>query len=182
MAVKSFHRGLKDLKIASWSSENTYGTFYDVLGGRNFSVTWNAETDELMGDDVVLDRFTRLVSVTVNIEQASVDLEVVDMLLGGTLVSNGAYEDFMISENDTVPYVALAGRVVGSGGTSDLHIFVPKAKLAGNLQLTAQVSTYMIPQAEFQGVNEGPINGMMRLRKFATPTALEIPLKTAVGL
>lgn len=182
MGTKTFHRGLKDLKIASWVAENSYGAFYDVLGGRNFSVTWNAETDELMGDDVVLDRFTRLVSVTVSIEQASVDLAVVDMLLGGTLVSDAAYEDFMISESDTVPYVALAGRVMGSGGTNELHIFIPKAKLAGNLQLTAQLSTYMIPQAEFQGVNEGTINGMMRLRKFASATALEIPLKTAVGL
>jgi hypothetical protein len=167
------------MKIAAWTAENSYGTFYDILGARNMSITWNAETDELMGDDVVLDRYTKLTSVTVNIEHAVVDFTVVDMLLGGTLVSNAAYEDFMIAESDETPYVAIAGRVVGSGGTSDLHIFVPKCKLAGNLQLTAQLSTYMIPQAEFQGVNEGTTNGMMRLRKFATPTALEIPLKTA---
>lgn len=181
MATKTFHRGIRDLKVASWTSENSYGTAYDIHGARNMSVEWVVETDELRGDDVVLDRYTKLVSVTVNIEQAAVDLEVVDMLMGGTLVSGAAYEDFFIAEDDEVPYVALAGRVVASGGSDDLHIFVPKAKLAGNLQLQAQVDTYMLPSAEFQGVNEGTINGMLRLRKFTALTALEIPLRTSTG-
>lgn len=182
MGTKSFHRGIRDLKISSWIAENSYGTFYDILGARNMSVSWQVETDELGGDDVILDRFTKMISVTVNIEQAAVDLTVINMLMGGTLVSGVAYEDLRITEADEVPYVALAGRIVGSGGTSDLHIFVPKAKLSSPLQLTAQYQTYILPSAEFQGVNEGTINGMMRLRKFSAPTALEIPLKTAVGL
>lgn len=181
MATKTYHRGIRDMKIAVWTDENSYGTAYDILGARNMSVEWVVETDELRGDDVVLDRYTKLVSVTVRIEQASVDLEAADMLIGGTLVSNADYEDLYIDESDEVPYVALAGRVVGSGGQSDLHIFVPKAKLAGNLQLAAQLDTYMIPQAEFQGVNEGATNGMLRLRKFTAPTALEIPLRTSTG-
>lgn len=181
MGTRTFHRGIRDLKIATWTAENSYGTAYDILGARNMSVTWVVETDELRGDDVVLDRFTKLVSVTVNVEQASVDLEAADMLLGGTLVSNASYEDLSIAESDEVPYIAIAGRVVGSGGTNDLHIFIPKCKLAGNLTLAAQLDTYMIPQAEFQGVHEGAVNGMMRLRKFATATALEIPLRTSTG-
>lgn len=181
MALQTYHRGLRDLKIATWVAENSYGTAYDVLGARNMSITWVSESDELRGDDVVLDRYTKLVSVTVQIEQASVDLAVVDMLLGGTLVSNGDYEDFRIGEADEVPFVALAGRVVGSGGLADLHIFVPKAKLSGNLELSAQLDTYMLPQAEFQGVHEGEVNGMLRLRKFTTATALEIPLRTTTG-
>lgn len=181
MGTKSFHRGLRDIKIAAWAAENSYGTAYDVLGARNMSVEWVVETDELRGDDVVLDRYTKPVSVTVRIEQAAVDLEVVDMLMGGTLVSGALYEDFFVGEDDEVPYVAVAGRVVGSGGTSDLHIFVPKCKLAGNLQLQAQLDTYMLPNAEFQGVNEGTINGMFRLRKFTAATALEIPLRTTTG-
>ena len=181
MATQTFHRGLRDLKIASWTSENSYGSAYDLLGARNASLEWTLETDELRGDDVVLDRYSKLVSATVRIEQASVDLEAIDMLLGGTLVSGAAYEDIFIAEDDEVPYLAIAGRVVGSGGSNDLHFFAPKCKLAGNLQLQAQLDTYMIPGAEFQGVNEGTINGMLRLRKFTALTALEIPLRTETG-
>ena len=181
MGTKTFHRGIRDLKIATWTTENSYGSAYDLLGARNMSLTWVVETDELMGDDVVLDRYTKLVSVTISLEQASVDVEAIDMLIGGTLVSDANYEDLSIAETDEVPYIAIAGRVVGSGGTEDLHMFVPKAKLAGNLLLQAQVGTYLIPTAEFQGVNEGAINGMLRLRKFAAATALEIPLRTETG-
>ena len=93
MATKTYHRGIRDMKIAVWTDENSYGTAYDILGARNMSVEWVVETDELRGDDVVLDRYTKLVSVTVRIEQASVDLEAADMLIGGTLVSNADYED-----------------------------------------------------------------------------------------
>jgi len=181
MGTKTFHRGIRDLKIASWTAENSYGTAYDILGARNMSVTWVVETDELMGDDVVLDRYTKLVSVTISLEQASVDVEAIDMLIGGTLVSNAQYEDLSIGETDEVPYIAIAGRVVGSGGANDLHLFVPKAKLAGNLLLQAQVGTYLIPTAEFQGVHEGDINGMLRIRKFSAATALTIPLATTTG-
>lgn len=182
MTTKTFHRGLRDLKIAAWTAENTYGAFYDILGARDMSVNWVVEGDQLIGDDVVLDRYSKATSVTVKFENGAVDFTVIDMILGGTLTSTAAYEDLMITENDEVPYVALAGRVVGSGGTADLHILIPKAKISNNIQLSAQHGTYVLPSAEFIGVDEGPINGMMRLRKFSAPTALEIPLKVAVGL
>lgn len=181
MGIQTFHRGLRDLKIAAWNSANSYGTAYDVLGARQMSIEWQAETDELRGDDVVLDRYTKIVSVTLTLAHAAVDLEALDLLMGGTLVSNASYEDFMIAESDDTPYVAIAGRVVGSGGTSDLHIFVPKAKLSGNLQYQAQLDSYLIPSATFQGVNEGSVNGMLRLRKFTAATALAIPLRTSTG-
>lgn len=182
MGTRTYHRGIRKLVLAPWTAENSYGTFYQILGARNMSVTWVAETDELRGDDVVLDRYTKMVSVTVNIEQAAVDLAVIDYFLGGTLVSNGSYEDLMIAETDEVPHVALAGLVVGSGSNAYLQMFVPKAKLAGNIQFQAQNGAYMMPTAEFQGVHEGTVNGMFRTRKYTAPTALEIPLKTTTGL
>jgi hypothetical protein len=79
-----------------------------------------------------------------------------------------------------VPYLAIAGRISGSQGR-DTHFFLPKSALAGNLQLNAQVDSYLIPQMDMQGVNEGPINGMLRLRQFLVPTALTIPLATTGG-
>jgi hypothetical protein len=60
-------------------------------------------------------------------------------------------------------------------------MFMPKAKLAGNLALNAVQGAYMFPTAEFQGVDEGTINGMLRLRKFTAVTQLEIPLRTTTG-
>lgn len=181
MAIKSFHRGLRDMKIANWVSANSWGTAYDVLGAREMTVEFVMETDELQGDDLVLDRYSKLVSVTLNLAHASVDLEALDIMMGGTLVSNASYEDFMVAETDEVPYVGIAGRVVGSSSGYDQHMLIPKAKISGNLQYRAQLNTYLIPSATFQGVHEGTVNGMMRLRKFTALTALEIPLRTSTG-
>lgn len=181
MGAKSFHRGLRDMKIAAWTAENTWGTAYDVLGAREMSVEFVLETDQLEGDDVVLDRYSKLVSVTLNLAHASVDLEALDIILGGTLVSNASYEDFKVAETDEVPYIGIAGRVVGSSSGYDLHMLIPKAKLSGNLRYAAQLNTYLIPSATFQGVHEGTVNGMIRERRFTAATGLEIPLRTTTG-
>lgn len=181
MALKTFHRGLRDVKIAAWNDENDYGTAYDFYGARNMSVTWVLETDQAEGDDVVLDRFSKIISVTVNIEQAAVDLEAMDMISGGSLVSNASYEDLKLGQNDSIAYVALAGRSVSSDAANELHVFVPKAKISGNLDFAMQYGQYTFPAAEFQGVNEGDTNGFIRFRKFTAETALEIPLRTTTG-
>lgn len=180
MGLKRFLRGIRDLKIATWNSEGSWGTAYDVLGARAMAVELVVETDELRGDDVVLDRYSKIVAATFRVEHASVDLEVGYMMTGGTFVSNADYEDLLITEESNIPYLGIAGRVVGSQGNYDVHIFAPKAKIAGNLALQAQVDTYMIPQAEFQAVSDGD-QGIVRLRNFTALTALEIPLRTSTG-
>lgn len=179
MGTKTFHRGVLDAKIASWTSEGSYGTAYDVLGIRNATITLNLDTDELGGDDAILDRFSKIDSATVAFEQAAVDLEVMDMMLGGSLVSNGDYENLVLGrEADAVmPYVAFAFRVTSSTGP-DLHIFLPKCKFSGNLQFQAQYQQYMLPGGELQAVKEGETNGVGVWRKFASPTTLTIPLAT----
>lgn len=179
--LQTIHRGLRQMRIANWVAENSYGTSYLIRGARSMGVELVVESDELRGDDVVLDRYTKIVSATVNVEQATVDLTAYDMMTGSTLVSNADYEDVKISESEEVPYIAVAGRIVGSGGVGDLHIFLPKTKMSGNLALNAQLDTFILPGAQFQAVSEGTINGIYRLRNYRTPTALEIPLRTTVG-
>jgi len=180
MATKTFHRGVADLKFAAWNSENSYGTAYDVLGVREFTLELELESDQLEGDDVVLDRFSKIISASFGFEQAAVDLEVLDMITGGTLVSNASYEDIMVDEA-SMPYIAVAVKVDASDAGKDLHIFLPKCKMSENLSLQASYGEYLLPSASFQAVKEGSTNGIMRARKFSATTALEIPLRTSTG-
>jgi hypothetical protein len=180
MATKTFHRGIRDMKIAAWNGVNSFGTAYDVLGARRMAVTLTIETDELRGDDAVLDRYSKFVAATFSLEHASVDLETLDIMLGGTLVSNASYEDFLLGQDDNIPYIAVAGRVVGSD-VEDLHFFGAKCKVAGNFDYQAQIDQYLIPRVDFQAVHEGTVNGIIRMRKFMAATALEIPLRTTTG-
>lgn len=181
MTTKTFHRGVLDAKIASWTSENSFGTALDILGIRNATITLNLDTDELGGDDVILDRFTKIESATITWEQAAVDLAVLDALTGGTLVSNGDYEDLVLGReaDAVVPYVAFAFKVVSSTA-EELHVLLPKCKFSGNQQLQAQYKQYMLPGGELQAVYEGETNGVGRFRKFLGLTTLAIPLATTV--
>lgn len=181
MGIQSFNRGLRDMKVAVWNSAGSYGTAYDVLGARSMNVSIQMETEELRGDDVVLDRYSKVVSATFTLANAAVDLSLLDILMGGTLVSNASYEDFLMSQDDNMPYFAVAGRVVSSGGTSDLHIFAGKCKLAGPLAYQAQLDTYLIPSMEVQAVYDNTAAGIVRFRNYAAATALEIPLRTSTG-
>lgn len=179
MAIISYNRGIRQLIMAPWNGVDQYGTSYPITGARNANLQWTVESDELRGDDVVLDRYTKLVSVNATLQNAAIDLTVFNMWLGGTLINNAAYYDMYVGDTGEVPFLAIAGRIVGSGGKGDLHFFIPKAKLSGNLQLNAQVDTYLIPQADFQGVHEGAKNGMLRLRHFNNSTPVTIPLATS---
>lgn len=181
MGIQSFNRGLRALALAAWNGENSYGTQYDILGAREMTVSLQVETDELRGDDHVLDRYSRVIAATFNLAYASVDLSALDLLMGGTLVSNASYEDFMIAETDEVPYFAVAGRVVGSGGSNDLHILAAKCKISGDIAYQAQLDNYLIPSMQVQAVYEGDTNGIVRFRNFTALTGLEIPLRTTTG-
>lgn len=177
--LQTIHRGIRKMIFASWAAADSYGTAHEMLGARNMSVDLVVETDEQRGDDVVLDRYSKIVAATANIEVATVDLEWLDMVLGGTLIQTADYYDLSFDENDDPPYVGIAGRIAGSGGDGDLHIFIKKARLSSNLTLQAQLDTYMTPSATFQGVSDG--SQIYQLRNFTAPTALEIPLRTTTG-
>lgn len=179
MAQQTIHRGIRKMLLAPWTSTGVYGTSLSVRGARNMSLELVVESDELRGDDVVLDQYSKIIAVTANIEIATVDLELFDAIMGGTLVYNADYYNFDFGGNDDPPYLGIAGRVVGSTGDADLHIFIKKARLSGNLALAAQVDTYMIPSATFQGVDDS--GSMYQLRNFTAATALEIPLRTSTG-
>jgi hypothetical protein len=165
--------------MAEWQSTGTYGDEYTIRGARNMSLSLVVESDELRGDDVVLDAFSKIVAAEISIEFATVDLALFDMIMGGTLIQTADYYSWDFGGDDDPPYVGIAGRVVGSGGDGDLHIFIKKARLSSNLALAAQVDTYMLPSATFRGVDDD--GSMFQLMNFTAATALEIPLRTTTG-
>lgn len=182
MAIETYHYGCRDMKIATWTAANSYGTPVDIVGAREFTLTLRTQADELAGDDVIVDTFAKVIGISARMSWGSVNQQVLDIISGGTLVSNATYEDVLLSQNDTVPYFAVAVSVVGTGsGTedSDLHIFIPKCKIAGDLSYQAQQNGYLIPQVDVRGVYEGTVNGFARVRKFLAATALAIPLATS---
>lgn len=171
-------RGVRDAKIAQWNSTGSYGTALDIRGIREASIELELDTDQLEGDDEVVDRYSRIIAATIGLQKAFVDFQTASLMTGGTFVSGAAYDDFLIDGENDPGFVGLAIKAVASDG-QETHYFFPKAKLSGNLSLTLAYGSYLVPQAEFQAIKDG-VAGTMRGRNFASATGLTIPLATAV--
>ncbi len=181
MGSQTYHYGLRDVKIAAWLAENSYGPAYDVKGARGLSLTVVVSSDTLRGDDTNLATFSNVDGLTVSFEAASVDLEAQSLFLGGLLTSNAEYEDLVVGGDDhVIPYVAVAGSIRAADG-QDLHVFIPKSKVTSNWTLGAQLDNWMLPATELTAVYEGAANRLYRARLFPEGTPLTIPLATTAG-
>jgi hypothetical protein len=181
MATETYHYGIRDVKIARWLAEDSYGPEIDVDAAREFTVTIVTQSDQLEGDDVIKDTYSKPTSATATVSNGSVNHEVLAVVSGGTYVYNDDYEDVKIGEDDNSPYFALAGRIVGSNA-ADEHILLPKCKASGQgISYEARLNSYLIPSLQVTAVSEGEINGIARFRKFSEVTPLSIPLATAAG-
>ena len=178
MANQLILRGIRDAKVATYISEGAWGPAYDIKGIREASIELELETDQLEGDDEVVDRYSRIISATISFEQAYLDYQAMAIVAGGALNSGANYDEWLLDGESDPPYVGLAFRVVASDG-KDNHYFFPKAKLSGNLSLTAAYGSYTTPSAEFQAIKDGA-QGTMRGRAYDATTTLTIPLANTV--
>lgn len=178
--AKTIHRGLRDVKIAAWNSIGSYGTAVDLLGAQEFTVKFDVETDELRGDDVRLDQYSKIIGLSASVKYATVDLTAMALMVGGTVVSNTEYENLRVGEVAT-PYFVIAGRVVGTDESVDLHMISYKCRIAGEVGYEASEGSYLLPSVEISGFDEGTGgSGVADIRNFVGPTGLTIPLATAV--
>jgi hypothetical protein len=174
----TFRYGLRDLKIASWVAENSYGTEVDVDAAQSFTVTLVTKTDALEGDDVEKDSYAKITSIEANMRNGDVSLDVLELLTGGTLYEGVGYTDMKIGETDNVPYFSVCGKVVGTASGCTM-LWICKAKINGNISYQAQQNSYLIPEVAIKGVNEGDINGMVRIRHYDADVTVAIPLPAA---
>lgn len=176
--MPQYRYGLRDVKIAPWTAENSYGTAVDVDAVQALTVTFVTQTAVLEGDDIDKDTFAKIKSIEATLRNGDVSLEVLDILTGGTLYEGVGYDDMKIHQDDTIGYFAIVGRVVGTSSGATM-LFIPKAKIFGNLSYQAQQNNYLIPEATIKGVHEGDINGMARIRHYDVDRQVAIPLPTA---
>lgn len=177
--MPTYRYGLRDAKIAPWTAENTYGTLLDVDAVQSLTVTLVTQTAVLEGDDVEKDVYAKIKSVEATLRNGDVSLEVLDLLIGGTLYEGVGYDDLKISETDSITYFSIAGKVVGTDGGGCTILWIPKCKIFGNVNYQAQQNNYLLPEVQIKGVNEGTINGMLRIRHYDADRTVLIPLPAA---
>lgn len=86
--------GTEDAKIDKLTADpsggiTTHGTLYDVPGIKSAEVEGDISTKSLRGDNVEMDTMSSLDGVTLGVEHAKIHLDVLAVLVGGTVTDAG---------------------------------------------------------------------------------------------
>lgn len=169
----AYRYGLKDIKIATWNSTDSYGTAVDLDAAQQMDVAITTTNAQLEGDDVIKDTHAKPIGVTVRIRNGNFELQTYATLFGLTVQSGTGYQDLNVDGTNR-PYIGVCGRVEGTGDGEDTHIFVPKAKVIGDVSIAMQYGQYVIPELELQGVDDTTY-GLVKFREHDSSTAISIP-------
>lgn len=171
--------GLRDVKVAAWNATNDYGTEVDVPSVQMMGTTLQQVAAQLEGDDSITATASRAIGGQVQLRFGSVSLAALEVMLGQAATSSVAspnqVKQLKISGGDTMPYFGIVGQAYAEEGDGDLHVFIPKCKITGDIQLAnLQYGQFAIPEMTIQAVDDATY-GIVNLVEHQTATAVAIP-------
>ena len=129
---------LKDVKIYPLLTDPsggsaTYDVAVDIPGITKLSIKPNLVTKELQGDNVILDEWSKLMSVEMAFENKKVSLNALKVLQGGTVTTTGVtpatVTSYDVGINDRPGYFKIEGQILYvEDGLGDAHIVAYKCK------------------------------------------------------
>lgn len=141
--------GLQDGKVAVNNLDGTFGANVDVPSIQMLQAAFTAVTAVLEGDDEETAQSTRIVSGTMTFRFGSIDMDVLEVLLGQAVQSSGTGDEsyrFIDITNFNPPYFGIIGRADAAEGTGDTHLFIPKCKITEGFTLKFEYNTFSIPE------------------------------------
>jgi hypothetical protein len=169
--------GLKDVKIAAWSSTGSYGTAVDVPSVQMLSTNIETINAELEGDDQITDTHAKRRSGEVTFRFGAIDLDVWEVLTGEASVESGPSpneKSTLTMDADSYPYIGIVGIADATQGDGDLHIFIPKCKIMGNVALKLEYGQYSIPEVTLKAIPDGDY-GICQLIEHETAVVAALP-------
>lgn len=130
---------LKDVEIAPLTTDAdppVYGALVDVPGIQTLEITPHLEEVELRGDDQILDIFSRVDYIEWSWKNAKVPLEVLKVLLGGSVTLSGVTPNqkqvYALGGTDKPAWFKLEGQALYvEEGLGDVHVVLYKCKCTG---------------------------------------------------
>ncbi len=169
---------LVDCKVAAWTSDGNWGTAVDVAGIQLVSNTLNLQVAEGSGDGKLLRVASRVRAGTVNLRMLGWQGDIFEVLF------NIASDDYGTTPNRIKSYkfeatcsswVGICGKaVMEECDEGDLHIFIPKCKVAADLTWSFEDGTYAIPETEFRAVQD-EVYGIVHVVTHETAVDVAIP-------
>lgn len=156
--------GLRDVKVAVWNGDGTYGVLVDVPSVQLFSENLQTVNAQLEGDDVITDIHAKAISGQVKVRFGSVALEVLEVITGRTILSTGVTPNRVDRLNFTgtnFEWFGICGRAESTGQDGDTHLFIPKCKVLEGFEVKFEYGQYTIPELTLMCVpdDQYTING-----------------------
>lgn len=160
--------GINDIKVSKITADDatslTYDTSVDIPGATTLKLSAKFVEKELRGDEVILDRYTKIDSIDVQFDHAKVSLDALEVLLGGATVNGTTNQTYTMSGSDLPNYFKLEGQSVYSDA-GDVHIVLYKVKvnkldyeLKGEDYATVSVSATAIPTLKDKKIKDVVFN------------------------
>lgn len=170
--MASYRFGVRDAKVAKWTSINNYGTLVDLTGVSSMDISVETTTADLEGDDTIVATHAQPVRVriTVRFAAGATMMDAFEVLTGETATTSGS-DERIVFDDGNYPYIGLVAQVYEVEGTGDQVLSVPKCKLTSGFTYGARYGGFITPEITLTGVMDGA-NGFFILKDRAVATAL----------
>lgn len=182
--------GISDAKIwpltADSASAYTPGTGVDVPGIQSISMQPEFLAKELVGDDEILDEYSKLRKITGSVKHAQISLPLLAILTGGANATSGTTPNekmtFTWSGDDLPGYFKMEGQSTylggdDAGGTGDAHFIFYKCKMS-NLQVEPQSEDYAMVSFDFVAIPSSYSGKVLEIEENETAVAVTVTADT----
>lgn len=169
--------GLKDVKIATWTTTGTYGTAVDVPSVQMLNTTISVISAKLEGDDKTTDTQSKRTGGAITFRFGAIDIDVWEVLTGLSDNESGSTPNAKRTLTITAakyPYIGIVGIADATQGAGDLHVFIPKCKVMGDVSLKLEHGQYSIPEVTLEAVEDGAY-GICQLIEHETAVVAALP-------
>jgi hypothetical protein len=173
MAIR-YHYGLADVKLAPLVADGIWGTAVDVGAVQMYGITYNLQTAELEGDDIIVDSHSKPIKATIRLRFGFSGLAVLAAITGKARDVYTNYEMWSLGR-DNMGYFGMNGSISATEGGGDLQFFVPKVKVMSDIPLEAQYGGYVVPEITATAHYSGTMWEIAKMVVNNTVTAVTIP-------
>lgn len=155
------------------SAAPTYGAAVDVPGIAEVSLEPNFVTAELKGDATVIAKKGRVDRVQVSATYGKVSIDVLDVILGGTIDDQAGSAEWLLLGANSLPYFKAEFKIADVElGLGSVNVKIFKAQLTGGTLLGGSSDQFGQPTLQLEGIRTDSDDKMVSVTFNVADTAL----------
>lgn len=153
-----------DMKVAANNGDGTFSTVTDVYSAQMMNVTMVRRSGEGSGDGIITALASKIEKFTGTLRFLGVQTDLFPTFIGASEYSSGTTPNRVRGvpiHREHAPYFGVIGRVLASelqaGIRGDLHIFLPRCKIMGDISIQAEEGNFVTLEIPFTAIVDNHI-------------------------